>query len=125
MERGREGKRGERNVRGKVIQEVELSACTKNNLGTRLTPFLGKRRFQYEELLQEDNSNYDIWFDYIRLEEAGGNQPKIREIYERAIATENMPPIMEKQYWKRYIYIWINYAIYEELEAKVWPEKQG
>ena len=26
---------------------------------------------------------------------------------------------MEKQYWKRYIYIWINYALYEELEAKV------
>lgn len=79
---------------------------------------LGKRRFQYEELLQEDGSNYDIWFDYIRLEEAGGSQEKIREIYERAISSENMPPIMEKHYWKRYIYIWINYALYEELEAK-------
>lgn len=37
-------------------------------------------------------------------------------MYERAIA--NVPPIQEKRHWKRYIYLWINYALYEELEAK-------
>lgn len=41
----------------------------------------------------------------------------MREVYERAIA--NMPPIQEKRHWKRYIYLWINYALYEELEVKV------
>ena len=39
--------------------------------------------------LKSQPRNYDVWFDYIRLEEANGEQPRIREIYERAIA--NVP----------------------------------
>ncbi|KAG2243804.1 hypothetical protein Bca52824_094344 [Brassica carinata] len=38
------------------------------------------------------------------------------EIYERAIA--NIPPAEEKRYWQRYIYLWINYALYEEIETE-------
>eukprot|EP01138_Halocafeteria_seosinensis_P004022 gb/GECG01004113.1/.p1 GENE.gb/GECG01004113.1/~~gb/GECG01004113.1/.p1 ORF type:complete len:766 (+),score=139.72 gb/GECG01004113.1/:1-2298(+) len=77
-----------------------------------------KRREQYELAISEDPLNYDTWFDYIRLEEGeGGNNPaRVREIYERAVA--NLPPVEEKRYWKRYIYLWINYAVYEELNAK-------
>ena len=41
----------------------------------------------------------------------------VREVYERAIA--NVPPAEEKRLWRRYIYLWINYALYEELIAKV------
>lgn len=26
--------------------------------------------------------------------------------------------LQEKQYWRRYIYLWINYALFEELEAE-------
>lgn len=40
----------------------------------------------------------------------------IRETYERAIS--NVPPANEKNYWRRYIYLWINYALYEELETE-------
>jgi crooked neck len=29
-----------------------------------------------------------------------------------------VPPVPEKKYWKRYIYLWINYAVFEELHAK-------
>jgi len=29
---------------------------------------VGKRRFQYEEELKKNPNNYDIWFDFIRLE---------------------------------------------------------
>ena len=32
-------------------------------------------------------------------------------MYERAIA--NVPPSGEKRYWRRYIYLWINYALFE------------
>ena len=39
-----------------------------------------------------------------------------RQVYERAIA--NIPPAPEKRYWQRYIYLWINYALFEELEAQ-------
>ena len=37
-------------------------------------------------------------------------------MYERAIA--NLPPLAEKRYWRRYIYLWINYALFEELQAE-------
>uniref|UniRef100_A0A0E0LC52 Pre-mRNA-splicing factor Syf1/CRNKL1-like C-terminal HAT-repeats domain-containing protein n=1 Tax=Oryza punctata TaxID=4537 RepID=A0A0E0LC52_ORYPU len=77
---------------------------------------VGKRRFQYEDEVRNNPLNYDSWFDYIRLEESVGNKDRIREVYERAIA--NIPPAEEKCYWQRYIYLWINYALYEELDAK-------
>ena len=31
-------------------------------------------------------------------------------------ASPSVPP-PEKKYWRRYVYLWLNYAIYEELEA--------
>jgi crooked neck len=39
-----------------------------------------------------------------------------RDIYERAIA--NVPPVIEKRFWRRYVYLWINYALFEETHAK-------
>ena len=77
---------------------------------------LGKRRFQYEEDLRQSRFNYDVWFDYVRLEEQAGDPAATREVYERAIA--NVPLSSNKNRWRRYIYLWINYALYEELEAK-------
>ncbi|XP_057743125.1 uncharacterized protein LOC130961324 [Arachis stenosperma] len=77
---------------------------------------VGKRRFQYEDEVRKNPLNYDSWFDYIRLEESVGNKERIREVYERAIA--NVPPAEEKRFWQRYIYLWINYALYEELDAE-------
>jgi hypothetical protein len=38
------------------------------------------------------------------------------QVYERAVA--NLPPATEKRYWQRYIYLWIKYALFEELEAE-------
>eukprot|EP01083_Nonionella_stella_P039532 107504_1 len=79
---------------------------------------VNKKRFEYEQELLENSKNYDLWFDYIKLEEQhaadGKNWNGIREIYERAIA-ETPPIITDKRYWKRYIYLWIKYAIFEEL----------
>ncbi len=90
--------------------------------------------------------NYDTWFDYVRLEEAEGDATRVREVretlfaqvcgisasafdgavlscvflygqvYERAIA--NVPPVADKRYWRRYIYLWIGYALFEELAAQ-------
>eukprot|EP00055_Hartaetosiga_balthica_P000607 m.137015 g.137015 ORF g.137015 m.137015 type:complete len:655 (+) comp11171_c0_seq1:61-2025(+) len=77
---------------------------------------LNKRQFQYEKEVEENPHNYDAWFDYIRLVESGDDIEKIRDVYERAIA--NVPPLTEKKFWRRYIYLWIYYAIFEELEAK-------
>ena len=77
-----------------------------------------KRKHQYEAQVAENPSNYDAWFDYLRLLENEGNTDfdVVRETYERAIA--NRPLVNEKAFWRRYIYLWINYALFEELEAE-------
>ncbi|KAM7485584.1 hypothetical protein LguiA_001593 [Lonicera macranthoides] len=75
-----------------------------------------KRRFQCEKEVRKNPLNYNSWFDYIRLEESSGSKERIREVYERAIS--NVPPAAEKRYWQRYIYLWINYSLYEELDAQ-------
>ena len=36
----------------------------------------------------------------------------MREAYERAVL--NMPLSREKEHWRRYIYLWLNYAMFEE-----------
>ncbi|OAJ43797.1 hypothetical protein BDEG_27117 [Batrachochytrium dendrobatidis JEL423] len=76
---------------------------------------MSKRRIKYEEELAETPHNYDVWFDYIRLEESTDRHEKIREVYERAIA--QVPPAAEKRYWRRYIYLWLFYAVWEETVA--------
>ncbi|TPP64420.1 Crooked neck protein 1 [Fasciola gigantica] len=77
---------------------------------------LSKRKFQYEEEVHVNAHNYDVWFDYVRLMEEESSVEQTREIYERAVA--NIPPIKEKRYWRRYIYLWLNYALYEELAVE-------
>ncbi|XP_066016438.1 crooked neck-like protein 1 [Pocillopora verrucosa] len=77
---------------------------------------VSKRKFQYEEEVKTNPNNYDAWFDYLRLMESEADPDAVREVYERAIA--NIPPAEEKRLWRRYIYLWINYALYEELLAK-------
>lgn len=77
---------------------------------------LAKRRVYYEEQVKENPRNYDIWFDFVRMEESGGETEQTRDVYERAIA--HYPPSQEKRHWRRYIYLWIFYALWEELENR-------
>ncbi|KAN0091262.1 hypothetical protein V8E55_004828 [Tylopilus felleus] len=92
---------------------------------------LGKRRIQYEEEVTHDGRNYDVWFDYIRLEEGalrtlrdeGSSKEeqdaaieRVREVYERAVS--HVPPGQEKRHWRRYIFLWLDYALFEEIETK-------
>lgn len=41
----------------------------------------------------------------------------MREVYERAVA--QVPPGDEKRFWRRYIFLWLDYALFEEIETKV------
>ena len=77
---------------------------------------LNKRKVLYEKKLEEDRYDYDTWFDYIRMMENEGDVEATRSVYERAIA--NVPLKKEKRFWRRYIYLWIFYAIYEELRVE-------
>ncbi|PNW73155.1 hypothetical protein CHLRE_14g621000v5 [Chlamydomonas reinhardtii] len=77
---------------------------------------VSKRRFQYEEDIAKSPYNYDTWFDYIKLEEGTGDIERTREVYERAVA--QLPPSSaEKRFWRRYIYLWVKYALFEELDC--------
>lgn len=91
-----------------------------------------KRRIQYEEEVANDPFNYDTWFDFARLEEDalralrddGEDEDqldkaigRVREVYERAVA--NVPLANEKRLWRRYIFLWLFYAVFEEMETKV------
>ncbi|ATY63444.1 cell cycle control (Cwf4) [Cordyceps militaris] len=76
---------------------------------------LSKRRVLYEELLRENPKNYDTWFDYAALEETSRDADRVRDVYERAVA--QVPPTHEKRHWRRYIYLWIFYALWEEREG--------
>ncbi|KAJ3376631.1 NineTeen Complex (NTC) component, partial [Entophlyctis sp. JEL0112] len=75
-----------------------------------------KRRIKYEEEISANSKDYDVWFDYTRLEESTGEVDRIRDCYERAIA--EVPLTKEKRFWRRYIYLWLFYAVWEENIAK-------
>lgn len=75
---------------------------------------LSKRRARYEEELKEDEQNYDTWWAYLSLlQETNAEPEEVREVYERAIAC--IPSENKKRSWRRYIFLWLRYAIYEEL----------
>ena len=76
---------------------------------------LSRRRFEYEENVKGVDENYDIWFNYIRMEESQGDVALTREVYERSVAAT--PSIAQKQYWARYIYLWLMYAQFEEVDV--------
>ncbi|CAG0911091.1 unnamed protein product, partial [Cyprideis torosa] len=57
--------------------------------------------------------NYDAWFMYLGVLEKLDDVDVIRASYEKAI--KSIPPRNDKSCWRRYIYLWINYAVLEEL----------
>lgn len=124
----------ERLPRSKSVSLYAAYTKFEKQHGTRTTletTVLGKRRIQYEEELSHDGRNYDVWFDYARLEEGSYRQlreegataeeeeqavARVREVYERAVA--QVPPGNEKRHWRRYIFLWLDYALFEEIETK-------
>ena len=93
---------------------------------------LTKQRREYNERVEKDPFDYDAWFEFAKLEEdhalldadignsdgntkSGGNSRAVQEVYERAVAQVPPGDTGEKEHWKRYIYLWIYYATYEEL----------
>ena len=76
---------------------------------------LTKQRAQYKKRMEMDPFDYDGWFEWAKMEEeAPSPTPAIvRDIYEQAVA--QVPPSNMKDDWRRYIYLWIYYAVYEEM----------
>ncbi|KAG7361472.1 HAT Half-A-TPR repeat containing protein [Nitzschia inconspicua] len=79
-----------------------------------------KQRREYNDRVENDPHDYDAWFEFAKLEEDNSasldnhDPAAVREVYERAVA--QVPPTTNnKDHWRRYIYLWIYYATYEEL----------
>ena len=81
---------------------------------------LTKQRREYNERVKKDPHDYDAWFEFAKLEEDNcasmehSDPSAVRDVYERAVA-QVPPTTTNKEHWKRYIYLWIYYATYEEL----------
>ncbi|RKP03807.1 hypothetical protein CXG81DRAFT_5275, partial [Caulochytrium protostelioides] len=76
---------------------------------------LEKQQQFYEATLAADPLAYDHWIDYVQLAETmyAAEPERVRAVYDRAVA--HVPPVLEKHAWRRYIYVWIFYAVWEEL----------
>ncbi|GKY95111.1 hypothetical protein MPSEU_000475000 [Mayamaea pseudoterrestris] len=76
---------------------------------------LSKQRAQYKAVLNDNPYDYDTWFDLAKVEEERGDFDSVRATYSRAVL--NMPLSDQKEHWKRYIYLWIFLAVFEEVVA--------
>jgi crooked neck len=75
---------------------------------------LTKQRAEYNLRVDQNPHDYDAWFEFAKLEQESGETSMVRDVYERALA--QIPPSTDnKDHWRRYIYLWIYYATYEEL----------
>ncbi|GMM35066.1 Clf1 protein [Saccharomycopsis crataegensis] len=89
-----------------------------DNDGTNLL-LLNKRKAVYDEDLEKNPTDYDLWWVYITLmQELSADKNGLIEVYEMAV--NNKPLINTKKTveWKKYIYLWIRYLYFVELDMK-------
>ncbi|EJS42716.1 clf1p [Saccharomyces arboricola H-6] len=76
-----------------------------------------KRRMDYETSLTRDPYYYDTWWLYLDLIlESFPSQ--ISQCFEKAILNSQPKELSKTFRWKRYIYLWIRYICYVELELE-------
>lgn len=65
--------------------------------------------------VEQDEYNYDAWFDLIALEERSSEKERVEKCYEMALSKR---PLAEtKNGWRKYVYLWISYATWMELNC--------
>ena len=97
------------------LQQVYLDFEKKRGDPSHMESILmDQRREQYEAQLKDDPYNYNVWLELAQLPSSSSSI--VRDVYERAVA--QVPPSTDKDDWRRYIYVWIYYAVYEEVDGK-------
>eukprot|EP00915_Cephaloidophora_sp_WS-2016_P006272 GHVH01008260.1.p1 GENE.GHVH01008260.1~~GHVH01008260.1.p1 ORF type:complete len:635 (+),score=97.84 GHVH01008260.1:2218-4122(+) len=97
------------------FRKIERARPTDVKVSDVEDKILSTWRSRYKEEIAANPRHYDVWFDYLRLEEANGTSDEIIEAYTEAVS--NVPPVNKKQYWRRYIYLWLFFAVYLEVKA--------
>ena len=81
---------------------------------------LERRRKVYEDAIEKNPRDYDAWFQLAKLYETTSSSAAEEDVlstYRRA--TRNRPiDGRKKNEWRRYVYLWIRWAVYAEVEAK-------
>ena len=72
-----------------------------------------KRKLKYEEEVSRVPQDYDSWWSYIGILQQEDNNEATRETFERAVKII-LTDSFKSTVWRRYIYIWIKYAFWEE-----------
>ena len=76
-----------------------------------------KRKMDYETTLNNNAYDYDTWWLYLDLvSESFPNQ--IMQTFEKAIVDSRPKGLSKTLHWKRYVYLWMRYICYVELELE-------
>jgi len=117
----------ERNKRKDLYQSYILFEKKHGNKDGIERVIVQKQRAQYKERLQKNEFDYDGWLEWAALEQEYETQlvdetaktqqrERVRDTFEQAVS--HVPPYpKDKDPWRRYIYVWIYYAVYEELSC--------
>ncbi|RLV94087.1 Pre-mRNA-splicing factor CLF1 [Spathaspora sp. JA1] len=76
-----------------------------------------KRKERYESDVKQDPTDYDSWWKYITILQSSSSirTTTIQEVFKNALS--NVPQDKYKSIkWRRYIMLWIRYALWEELQ---------
>lgn len=99
----------------------EYTKFEKNNgdKGTIDSSILLKRKLKYEQEVLENPRDHDTWWLLLNIMQHDTQETAVglRKVFQDATS---VPP--EDKYksvkWKRYVYLWIRYALWEEFEQK-------
>lgn len=75
-----------------------------------------RRRRRYEANLQENPSDYDTWWIYLDLIQENF-KPDLLNCLEESVADTYPRETTKSPAWRRYIFLWIRYLTYVELES--------
>lgn len=91
------------------------------NRDTIESSILLKRKLKYKQDLLENPQDYDKWWALLNLLGSepfhkNSNREEISLTYENAVGRAPNEASSKSTVWKRYIFLWIRYALFEEFE---------
>lgn len=95
-----------------LYTEFEKTYGTKDDIESSIET---KRKLQYRQELDRDPYDYDNWWAYLKLLD---KEDEIVEAFERACSSR--PKLIQSKtiLWRRYVFLWIKYALWEEFDRK-------
>lgn len=93
-----------------------------NDGDTQNQTILQRRRRHYENLLTKTPRDYDTWWIYLDLIEENFSSQELLTSFDKATAPTTIPQGTPNKNveldvnWQRYLYLWIRYLIYMELQ---------